>query len=116
MGVGGHGQLQGLGYHWEMWALAMGGMTPREVLQAATIDGARIIGFDQDLGSLEPGRLADLVVLSRNPLENIRHTNSIRYVMKNGELHEGDTLNRIWPERKELPAIWWWTDKPTPRR
>ena len=107
VGVGGHGQLQGLGYHWEMWALAMGGMTPREVLEAATIDGARIIGFDEDLGSLEKGKLADLVVLDRNPLENIRNTNSVRYVMKNGELYEGQTMNQIWPAQKPLPAFWW---------
>lgn len=109
VGVGGHGQLQGLGYHWEMWALAMGGMTPREILKAATIDGARIIGFDQDLGTLESGKLADLIVLDRNPLDDIRHTNSIRYVMKNGELFEGDTLTQIWPARKDLPRFWWWT-------
>jgi Tol biopolymer transport system component/predicted amidohydrolase len=112
VGVGGHGQLQGLGYHWEMWALAMGGMSPREVLKAATIDGARIIGFDQDLGSVEAGKLADLVVLDRNPLDDIRNTNSVRYVMKNGELFEGDTLMQIWPVRKELPAFWWWTAAP----
>jgi hypothetical protein len=68
-----------------------------EVLQAATIDGAKIIGFDQDLGSIEKGKLADLVVLDRNPLEDIRNTNSVRYVMKNGELYEGDTLDQIWP-------------------
>lgn len=112
VGVGGHGQLQGLGYHWEMWALAMGGMTPREVLKAATIDGATIIGFDQDLGSLETGKLADLVVLDRNPLENIRNTNTVRYVMKNGELYEGDTLTQIWPARKPLPKFWWWDAAP----
>jgi imidazolonepropionase-like amidohydrolase len=108
VGVGGHGQLQGLGYHWEMWALAMGGMTPREVLKAATIDGATIIGFDRDLGTVEAGKLADLVVLDRNPLDDIRNTNSVRYVMKNGELFEGDTLTQIWPTRKELPKFWWW--------
>jgi Tol biopolymer transport system component len=112
VGVGGHGQLQGLGYHWEMWALAMGGMTPREVLKAATIDGAKIIGFDQDLGTLEAGKLADLIVLDRNPLDDIRNTNSIRYVMKNGELFEGDTLTQIWPVRKELPKFWWWDGGP----
>ena len=112
IGVGGHGQLQGLGYHWEMWALAMGGMTPREVLKAATIDGARIIGFDQDLGTLEAGKLADLVVLNRNPLDNIRNTNTIHYVMKNGELFEGDTLNQIWPVQKPLPKFWWWEAAP----
>ncbi|MBA3297915.1 MAG: amidohydrolase family protein, partial [Acidobacteria bacterium] len=104
--------LQGLGYHWEMWGLAMGGMTPREVLKAATIDGARIIGFDQDLGSLEVGKLADLVVLDRNPLADIRHTNTVRYVMKNGELYEGETLEQIWPAQKTLPKFWWWDGQP----
>ena len=115
VGVGGHGELQGLGYHWEMWGLAMGGMTPREILRAATIDGARIIGFDQDLGTIEVGKLADLSVLDRNPLENIRNTNSVRFVMKNGELYEADTLTQIWPVRKELPALWWWKDGPPKR-
>lgn len=112
VGVGGHGQLQGLGYHWEMWALAMGGMTPKEVLKAATIDGARIIGIEQDLGSIETGKLADLVVLDRNPLQDIRNTNSVRYVMKNGELFEGDTLNQVWPVQKPLPKFWWWDAAP----
>lgn len=108
VGVGGHGQLQGLGYHWEMWALAMGGMTPQEVLKAATIDGAYIIGLEQDLGSIEAGKLADLVILNKNPLEDIRHTNSILYVMKDGELFEGDTLKQVWPGQQEIPPFWWW--------
>jgi Tol biopolymer transport system component/predicted amidohydrolase len=112
VGVGGHGQLQGLGYHWEMWGLAMGGMTPREVLKAATIDGAKIIGLAQDVGSLEVGKLADLVVLERNPLVDIRNTNSVRYVMKNGELYDGNTLDQIWPVAKPLPAFWWWKQLP----
>jgi Tol biopolymer transport system component len=114
IGVGGHGQLQGLGYHWEMWGLAMGGMTPREVLKAATIDGAKIIGFEQDLGSIEAGKLADLVVLDRNPLTDIRNTNSVRYVMKNGELYDGETLDQIWPVEKKLPKFWWWDAAPRP--
>ncbi len=108
VGVGAHGELQGLGYHWEMWALAMGGMTPREVLQAATIDGARIIGIDADLGSIEERKLADLVVLDANPLEDIHNTNTILYVMKNGELYDGDTLDQIWPTERPLPRFWWW--------
>jgi Tol biopolymer transport system component len=116
IGVGGHGELQGLGYHWEMWAYAMGGMTPLEVLRAATIGGAEIIGFQQDLGSIEVGKLADLIVLDANPLENIRHTNTISYVMKNGELYEGDTLNQVWPVERELPAFWWWSGGPAERR
>jgi Tol biopolymer transport system component len=108
VGVGGHGEVQGLGYHWEMWALAMGGMTPAEVLRAATIDGAKIIGINQDLGSLEPGKLADLVVLNANPLDNIRNTNTTHLVMKNGELYEADTLTQVWPVKKELTPFWWW--------
>ena len=112
VGVGSHGQLQGLGYHWEMWALASGGMKPHEVLRCATMYGAEIIGLDQDLGSLESGKLADLVVLEKNPLSNIRNTNTVRYVMKNGELFEGDTLDQIWPEKKPLPPLWWWGSDP----
>lgn len=112
IGVGSHGQIQGLGYHWEMWALASGGMTPLEVLRAATLHGAEIVGYDQDLGSLDPGKMADLVILAKNPLDDIHNTNTIRYVMKNGELFEGDTLNQVWPVEKPLPPLWWWTDKP----
>jgi hypothetical protein len=112
IGIGAHGQLQGLGYHWEMWALGAGGASPREVLKAATIDGAYIIGLQQDLGSIEPGKLADLVILTKDPLADLRNTNSIRLVMKNGELFEGDTLNQLWPVEKPLPPLWWWKDKP----
>jgi Tol biopolymer transport system component len=116
IGVGGHGEVQGLGYHWEMWSLAMGGMTPREVLRAATIDGARIIGFEQDLGSIEPGKLADLVILDADPLADIRNTNTVRWVMKNGELYDGDTLAQLWPVQRPLPRLWWWGEEAPPRR
>ena len=112
VGVGSHGQLQGLGYHWEMWSLASGGLTPMETLRAATFHGAEIIGLAQDLGSIEPGKLADLVVLDRNPLEDIHNSNSVRYVVKNGEIFEGSTLDRIWPSEKKLPPLWWWTSSP----
>lgn len=108
VGVGGHGELQGLAYHWEMWAFAMGGMTPAEVLRAATIDGARIIGVDQDLGSIEVGKLADMVVLNTNPLDNIRNTVDIDRVLINGRLYNGDTMDQEWPDRMSLPDFWWW--------
>jgi hypothetical protein len=110
--IGSHGQFQGLGYHWEMWALASGGASNMDVLRSATLRGAEAMGFAQDLGSIEPGKLADLVVLNKNPLDDIRNTNTIQYVMKNGELFEGDTLNQIYPQQKPLPPLWWWNEKP----
>jgi imidazolonepropionase-like amidohydrolase len=92
VGVGSHGEVQGLGYHWELEMLAMGGMTPAEILRAATVDGARVIGLGADLGSIEPGKLADLVVLDANPLDDVRHTQRISAVMKDGVLYDGETL------------------------
>jgi Tol biopolymer transport system component/imidazolonepropionase-like amidohydrolase len=111
-GLGSHGQMQGLGAHWETWNLGSGGLTPHETLRVVTLFGAEAIGLQQDLGSLEAGKLADLLVLDRNPLENIKNTNSIRYVMKNGEIYEGDSLNKIWPEQKALPRQFWWGTEP----
>jgi Tol biopolymer transport system component len=108
VGVGSHGQLQGLGYHWEMWMLASGGMTPMEVLRCATVNGAKIVGRPDDLGSIQPGKLADLIIMDKNPLDDIHNTNTIRWVMKNGELFEGETLNQVWPEQKKLEPLYFW--------
>jgi len=110
--IGSHGQFQGLGYHWEMWALASGGASSIDVLRSATIKGAEAMGLAQDLGSIEPGKLADMVVLDKNPLEDIHNTNTIEYVMKNGELFQGNTLDEIYPEQKPLAPLWWWDEKP----
>jgi hypothetical protein len=116
VGVGSHGQLQGLGYHWELWSIASGGLTPHESLRAATLHGAEIIGLASDLGSVEPGKLADLVVLSKNPLEDLHSTTAIRYVMRNGELYDGASLDRIWPDERKLPPLWWWESGPGKER
>lgn len=105
--VGSHGDFAGLGYHWNLWALADGGLTPHEALQAATVCGAHALGYERDLGSVEPGKLADLVVLERNPLEDIRHTNAIRYVMKDGRLHDAKTLDEVWPRARKAQPPWW---------
>jgi hypothetical protein len=112
IGLGGHGQMDGLGDHWELWAMQAGGMSNHDVLKVATIQGANAIGMEQDLGSLEPGKLADLIVLDANPLEDIHNTNSVRYVMKNGRLYEGETLNEVWPRQRTLPKMWWWGTEP----
>jgi Tol biopolymer transport system component/imidazolonepropionase-like amidohydrolase len=115
VGLGGHGQMQGLGVHWEMWNIASGGMKPIDVLRVATIYGAESIGLGKQLGSLEAGKLADILVLDGNPLDDIKNTNTIRYVMKNGRVYEGNTLNEIWPRQRTLPKQWWMThDSYTP--
>lgn len=110
VGVGAHGQRQGIGFHWEMWSLATG-MSNHDVLRAATLFGAQISGLDRHLGTIDVGKLADLVVLDADPLENIRNTNSIRYVIKNGVVYEGDTLTEIWPHYRARSWLeGWYTD------
>lgn len=93
--IGAHGQREGLAAHWELWMFAQGGMKPMEVLRAGTIDGARYLGMDKDIGSLEPGKLADLIVLDRNPLENIQNTHSVRYTIVNGRMFDAATMNEL---------------------
>lgn len=112
VGVGSHGQLQGLGYHWELWSIQSGGLPTHDALRAATISGAQALGLAMDLGSIEPGKLADIIVLDANPLENIRNSNTVRMVMKNGRLYDADTLAEIYPRERPAPEFYWQDSAP----
>ena len=105
--LGAHGQREGLAAHWELWMFVQGGMTPHQALRAATLDGARYLGFDKDIGSLEPGKLADLVVLSANPLEDIRNSTKIDLVVQNGRLYEGQRLDQVGNHPQKRPPFYW---------
>jgi len=105
--IGGHGQREGLASHWEMWSFARGGMSPVQALRTATTEPAKHLGFDKDIGSLEEGKLADLVILSDNPLDDIRNTDKVEHVMLGGRLYEAATMNEVHTgDAKRLP--YWW--------
>ncbi len=93
--LGAHGQLQGLGAHWELWMIQQGGMTNLESLQAATINGATYLGMDHQIGSIKAGKLADLIVLDANPLENIQNSEQVKYTILNGRIYDAATMNEI---------------------
>jgi imidazolonepropionase-like amidohydrolase/Tol biopolymer transport system component len=104
--LGAHGQREGLGAHWELWMFGQGGMKPLQALKAATLSGAHYLGLDGDIGSLEEGKLADLLVLDKNPLEDLRHSTSIRYTMVGGRLFDALTLNEVGgSSRKREPLF-----------
>ena len=110
--VGSHGEMPGLGVHWELQAYVAGGMTPREALYAGTMGSAETIGRHTEFGSIEAGKYADLLVLDKNPLENIENTLSIGEVMKGGRLYDAESLDELWPRARRLGPLWFWTDVP----
>jgi imidazolonepropionase-like amidohydrolase/Tol biopolymer transport system component len=99
--IGAHGQREGLGAHWEMWMFALGGMTPLEAIRSATLNPAQVLGLDRDLGSLEPGKLADLVVIDGDVSRDIRLSDRVHWVVQNGRVYEAATLNELGGQGRE---------------
>jgi Tol biopolymer transport system component/imidazolonepropionase-like amidohydrolase len=104
--MGSHGQLQGLGAHWELWMLQQGGMSNLQALKCATINGATHLGMDKEIGSIKTGKLADLVILDANPLDNIRNSEKINMVMVNGRIFNAATLDEIGNTPKKRGQFW----------
>jgi imidazolonepropionase-like amidohydrolase/Tol biopolymer transport system component len=109
--LGAHGQLQGLGAHWELWMFVQGGATPLQAIRYATLNGAAYLGMSKEIGSLEVGKLADLVVMDANPLEDIRNSEKIKYVMVNGRLYDSLTMNETGNREKVRSKLWFEIDK-----
>ena len=109
--LGAHGQIQGLGAHWELWMFVQGGMSPLQAIKAATLNGAEYLGMGKELGSLEVGKLADLVILEENPLDDIRNSEKIKYVMINGRIYDSMTMNETISREKMRPKLWFEMDK-----
>jgi imidazolonepropionase-like amidohydrolase len=107
--IGAHGQQSGLGAHWEMWSFVRGGWSPIEALRAGTIMPATSLGYAKDVGSLETGKLADLLVLDADPTVDIRNTDKIHRVMLGGRLYDPVTLNEVVTGKRVRPPYWWQT-------
>ena len=105
--IGAHGQQAGIGSHWELWSFVRGGMTPVEALRAGTIVPAKSLGMSRDIGSLEVGKLADLVVLDADPSADIRNSEKVSKVMLGGRLYDAATMNEeVTGTAKRRPYYW----------
>lgn len=111
--LGAHGQREGLAAHWEMWMFAQGGMDPIDVLRAGTINGAHYLGLSHELGSLKKGKKADFIILEKNPLENITHTQSVSHTILNGRVYESQTMNQVFPQKETRPSLFFQTGAQT---
>ena len=105
--TGAHGQLDGMGEHWETWMMAMGGMTNHEALRAGTLNGAPALGLDGDIGSLESGKLADMLILDASPLTDIKNTATIRYVVVNGRIFDASNMAQLGNHASPAPKPTW---------
>lgn len=108
--IGAHGQREGLAAHWEMWMLHQGGFSPMQALRAATLDGATSLGMNQHIGSIEVGKLADLVVLNHNPLDDLRHSRDIETVVLGGRFYDAKTMDELGAKGKKRAPFFWESD------
>lgn len=105
--AGGHGQQAGISLHWDIWSFERGGFSPLEAIGTATIAAARSLGLDQEIGSIEPGKLADIAILDRDPTLSARNSNSVKMVVQGGRLYDARTLNEITRRGKHREPYWW---------
>ncbi|MEO8431186.1 MAG: amidohydrolase family protein [Acidobacteriota bacterium] len=105
--TGAHGQREGLGLHWEIWMLNQGGLSPHEALRCATEHGAKTLGMDRDIGTLEPGKLADVIVIEGNPLQDIRQSEKVTWTMVNGRLYDAATMTETGSRERKRAKYWW---------
>jgi len=105
--IGAHGQQAGIGAHWELWSFARGGMGPVEALKAGTIASAQSLGMAKEIGSIEVGKLADLVILSDDPSVDIANSDNIEQVMLGGRLYDAKTLNEVGTGDDKRHSYWW---------
>lgn len=103
--LGAHGQREGLAAHWELWTLGLAGMKPLEALRVGTLNGARALGLDRDVGSLEEGKLADLVVLEANPLEDLRNSRTVQLTVVGGRVWDSASMDELWPAAKKRAPL-----------
>jgi len=87
--------------------LHQGGLTPHEALRCATANGAATLGMDRDIGTLEPGKLADVIVIDGNPLQDIRQSEKVMWTMVNGRLYDSATMTETGARERKRGRYWW---------